>query len=186
MSWVDTPYLLATGLLTGLVFGVLLQKGGVTRYGTILGQFLFTDYTVLKVMLTAIVVGAIGVYGMLQFGLISHLLMKPALLAANIAGGLIFGVGMATLGYCPGTGVGACGEGSRRAMWGVAGMVAGAAAFTAAFPRLEQTFMKIGDRGKVTLADISGLSPWVFIAALAVIALVLFRAIGRWERRQAA
>jgi len=186
MPWVDTPYLLVTGLVTGVVFGVLLQKGGVTRYATIIGQFLFTDFTMLKIMLSAVVVGAIGVYGMLQLGLISHLLVKPALLAANAAGGLIFGVGMATLGYCPGTGVGACGEGSRRAMWGVAGMVTGAGIFAAMYPMLEKTFMKIGDRGKVTLADITGISPWVYIAGLAVISLVLFNAIGRWERRQVA
>ena len=89
MSWIDTPYLLVTGLLTGVVFGVLLQKGGVTRYATIIGQFLFTDYTMLKIMLSAVVVGAIGVCGMLQLGLITHLLVKPALLAANAAGGLI-------------------------------------------------------------------------------------------------
>ena len=65
-------------------------------------------------------------------------------------------------------------------------MVAGAGIFTAMYPALERTFMKIGDRGKVTLADISGVSPWVYIAALAIISLVAFSAIGRWERRQVA
>ena len=83
MFGVDSIGLVIGGLLAGVAFGVLLQKGGVTRYATIVGQFLFTDYTVLKIMLTAILTGAVGVYGMLQLGWIDGLLIKPAQLAAN-------------------------------------------------------------------------------------------------------
>ena len=193
--WFDTPGMLIGGLLTGLVFGFLLQKGQVAKYRVILGQFLFTDYTVLKIMLTAIVVGAIGVWGMLQLGMIQHLHVKPAVLAANAIGGLIFGVGMSLLGYCPGTGVAAMGEGSRHARWGFAGMIVGAAAFAAAYPALEKGFMKLGDvtatvggqvTDKVTLSDVTGVSPWVYIGALAAISLVVFALIGRWERQQGA
>lgn len=192
--WFDTPGLIIGGLIAGVVFGFLLQKGQVAKYRVILGQFLFTDYTVLKIMLTAIVVGAVGVWGMLQLGMIQHLHVKPAVLAANAVGGLIFGLGMALLGYCPGTGVAAMGEGSRHARWGFAGMILGAAAFAAVFPALEQGFMKLGEvavttgdkvNNKVTLTDITGVSPWVYIAALAVISLVVFALIGRWERQQA-
>jgi uncharacterized membrane protein YedE/YeeE len=192
--WFDTPGLIIGGLLAGIVFGFLLQKGQVAKYRVILGQFLFTDYTVLKIMLTAIVVGAIGVWGMLQLGMIQHLHVKPAVLAANAVGGLIFGAGMSLLGYCPGTGVAAMGEGSRHARWGFAGMILGAAAFAAVFPALEKGFMKLGEvavttgdqvNNKVTLTDITGVSPWVYIAALAAISLVVFTLIGRWERQQA-
>lgn len=192
--WFDTPGLIIGGLVTGVVFGFLLQKGQVAKYRVIVGQFLFTDYTVLKIMLTAIVVGAVGVWGMLQLGMIQHLHVKPAILAANAVGGLIFGLGMALLGYCPGTGVAAMGEGSRHARWGFAGMILGAAAFAAVFPSLEKGFMKLGEvavttgdkvNNKVTLTDITGISPWVYIAALAVISLVVFALIGRWERQQA-
>jgi uncharacterized membrane protein YedE/YeeE len=192
--WFDTPGLIIGGLVAGVVFGFLLQKGQVAKYRVILGQFLFTDYTVLKIMLTAIVVGAIGVWGMLQLGMIQHLHVKPAVLAANAVGGLIFGAGMSLLGYCPGTGVAAMGEGSRHARWGFAGMILGAAAFAAVFPALEKGFMKLGEvavttgdkvNNKVTLTDITGVSPWVYIAALAAISLVVFTLIGRWERQQA-
>lgn len=171
------PTLLA-GLATGLVFGFLLQKGQVTRYATIVGQFLWVDHTVLRVMLTAIVVGAVGVWGMLSLGWIEHLHVKPALLAANATGGLIFGVGMASLGYCPGTGVGAAAEGSRHARVGVLGMIAGAMAYAFAWPALDRGFLHLGEYGKVTLADVTGASPWVFITALAVIALAAFKALG--------
>jgi len=189
--WFDSPGLVVGGLLAGIVFGFLLQKGQVAKYRVILGQFLFTDYTVLKVMLTAIVVGAIGVWGMLQVGMIQHLHVKPAVLVATATGGLIFGLGMGLLGYCPGTGIAAMGEGSRHARWGFAGMILGAGAFAFVYPFIEQTFMKLGEvtvttgdqvNSKVTLADVTGLSPWVFIGLLAVISLVAFTLIGRWER----
>jgi len=55
----ESPGQLALGLLTGFAFGFLLQKGRVARYQTILGQLLLKDWTVLKVMLTAIVVGSV-------------------------------------------------------------------------------------------------------------------------------
>jgi hypothetical protein len=181
MFGVDSIGLVVGGLLAGVAFGVLLQKGGVTRYATIVGQFLFTDYTVLKIMLTAILTGAVGVYGMLQLGWIDGLLVKPAQLAANAAGGLIFGVGMAGLGYCPGTGVGAAAEGSRHARVGLVGMIVGAALYTEAFPLLDAGFNRIGDLGKVTLTDLTGWSPWVFIGILGVISAAAFAAIARHE-----
>lgn len=179
MSWIDSPWMVVGGLLAGFVFGFLLQKGQVAKYRVIVGQFLLADWTVLKVMLTAIVVGAIGVYAMLDLGLIAHLHVKGATLAANALGGVIFGVGMVGLGYCPGTGVAAVFSGSRHGLWGLAGMVVGAGIFTASFPALSSGFLKIGDMGKVTLADVSGVSHWVFIVVLAAIAGTVFTALRR-------
>jgi uncharacterized protein len=179
----DTPTLIIGGILTGLVFGFVLQKGHVTRYSTIVGQFLFADFTVLKIMLTAIVTGAIGIYAMHSLGMIANLSVKPALLAANALGGLIFGVGMAIAGYCPGTGVAAIGEGSRHAIPAVLGMIVGAGVFAEVYPFLQSNLMKWADYKKVTLANITGLSPWVFITGLAVIAVVVFFLIERSERK---
>lgn len=165
------------GLLLGFVFGFLLQKGNVTRYAVIVGQFLLVDWTVLRVMLSAIVTGSIGVYAMLQLGMIDHLLVKPAMLVANGLGGLIFGVGMASLGYCPGTGVGAAAEGSRHAVWGIVGMVFGAMAYTFAYPAIDAGINQIGSFGKITLSDVTGASPWLFVAGITAISLVLFRVL---------
>jgi hypothetical protein len=92
--------------LTGLVFGFLLQKGGVTRYNVIVNQFRFKDFTVLKTMLTAIVVGRSASTRCCNSGMIKGLSVKSAELAMNAGGGLIFGVGMVLLGYCPGHGAG--------------------------------------------------------------------------------
>lgn len=175
------PWVLLQGGLTGLVFGFLLQKGGLTRFEVIVRQFLLRDFTVLKVMLTAIVVGGIGIYAMLALGWLSGLQVKAAQLLANAAGGAIFGVGMAVLGYCPGTGVAALGDGSRHALAGVVGMVAGAALYAEAHPWLAQHVLPVGDVGKETAATATGLSPWWFLLLLAAAALVVFRAIERWE-----
>ena len=169
----DSWTTLLLGGLTGLIFGFLLQKGRVTRYETIVGQFLLKDFTVLKVMLTAMAVGAIGIYGMLQLGMIEHLHVKGAQVVNNLAGGAIFGVGMAILGYCPGTGVAALGDGAKDALPGVIGMLVGAALFAEVYDWTNRVLAPIGDLGKVTFADVTGLSPWIFVAVLVAGALTM-------------
>ena len=179
----DPFSVLLGGLLAGVVFGFLLQKGRVANYAVIVGQFLFTDFTVLKVMLTAILVGGVGVYAMLQLGLISALMIKPAYLLGVGVGGLVFGVGMAGLGYCPGTAVAAAGSGSRHAIWGIIGGIVGAGVYAEVYPHLTDNFLKVGDMGKVTLTDVTHISPWILLSILAAISLSAFALIGRWERR---
>lgn len=181
-----SPRDLALGALAGFLFGFLLQKGGVTRYRVILGQFLLTDFTVLKVMGTAIVVGAVGIYAMLALGMLesAELHLKSATIWGNLVGGLVFGVGMAVLGYCPGTGVGALADGSRHAIFGVLGMLAGAAVYAEVHPWVNANLLKVNDLGKVTLSQETGLSPWWFIVAMAVAAVVGFTVLERWQRRE--
>lgn len=176
------PRTLLLGAITGLVFGFLLQKGGVTRYNVIVNQFRFRDFTVLKTMLTAIVVGAIGIYAMLQLGMIKGLSVKGAELAMNAGGGLIFGVGMVLLGYCPGTALAAVGQGSRDAIVGIAGALVGAGVYAEAYPLLARTVEPIGKFGKITFADVTHVSPWWFIVALAAVAVALFAWLERRER----
>ena len=111
---------LALGLLFGVVFGFLLQKGGVAKYHVLLGVLLLEDFTVIKVMLSAIVVGMLGVFTLHAMGLV-ELHIKPTRYAANILGGLLFGVGFALMGYCPGTGAAALGQGNYDAIAGSSG-----------------------------------------------------------------
>jgi uncharacterized protein len=178
-----SPGVLLTGALTGLAFGFLLQKGGVTRFAVIVGQFLLKDFTVLKVMGTAIIVGAVGIYGMRAMGLDVPLHIKNATLLGNALGGAIFGVGMAVLGYCPGTGVAAIGDGSRHAIPGVLGGIVGAALYAEAYPWMKSEVLGVGDIGKVTLDSVAGLSPWWFMGFMAIASVVGFSLLERWERR---
>ena len=71
--------------------------------------------TILKFMLTAIFVGCVGIYLLKDLGLV-NLSIKSTVLGATIIGGLIFGIGWGLLGYCPGTSMGAVGEGREAGM----------------------------------------------------------------------
>lgn len=169
----DSPEKLALGLVTGIVFGFLLQKGRVAKYEVIVGQFLFTDWTVVKTMGTAVVVGAVGVYALIEADMAS-LHIRPALFGGVLAGAACFGIGMATLGYCPGTSVAACGEGRRDAMVGVLGMLVGAGLFVALFPKLQPIINGLGDAGRITLPELTSTSPWLWIASLVVGGVLAF------------
>jgi len=163
----DAPTKLMLGLCTGIVFGFLLQKGRVAKFDVIIGQFVLKDWTVVKIMGTAVIVGCVGVYMLVAMGLAS-LHIKPLLWGGVVIGAAFFGVGIAILGYCPGTGVAACGEGRRDAMAGVLGMLFGAAVYVASFPSLQPLVKGMGDAGKITLPSITGVSPWPWVIGLAV------------------
>ena len=182
MWMLDTPFMIVTGLITGLVFGLLLQKAHVTRYQVIVGQFLFKDFTVLKVMLTAIVVGAVGIRVMLAMGVMTPdmLHVKGLAVLGNLLGGAIFGVGMAVLGYCPGTGVAALGDGSRHAWFGLLGMIVGGGVFAHFYPTIQEHLLGVGKYGKDTLADLTGVSPWWFVVGIAIVAAAVFVAIEKF------
>ncbi len=159
---------MALALLFGIGFGFLLQKGGVAKYEILMGQFFLTDFTVVKVMLTAIIVGMVGVYGLHALGKL-ELHVKPTRYASNITGGLLFGVGLGLLGYCPGTGAAAVGQGNLDALAGIAGLVAGSWIYAETSGFVAKTIHRVGDRGKVVLADLVHVKLPVFIALFAAL-----------------
>jgi uncharacterized protein len=164
---------LAAGLLIGVGFGFLLQRGGVTRYEVVIGQLLLQDFTVAKIMLTAIVTGMIGVHALCAAGW-ATLSKKPGSVGSTVIGGLIFGVGFAVLGYCPGTMIGALGQGSLDALFGMAGMLIGTALYAAVYPALAGSILKIGDFGQVTLPELFRARTLPVVAVVAAgIALIL-------------
>jgi uncharacterized protein len=177
----DSPQRLLLGLLTGMVFGFLLQKGRVAKFEVIVGQFLLRDWTMLKVMLTAMAVGSIGVYAMSAAGMVS-LHIKPTLLGGVLLGGALFGVGIAVLGYCPGTAVAACGEGRRDAMVGVLGMLAGAGVYVAVYPRLRPLAHALADWGRITLPGLTRTPPWPWIAGLALAVVAAYAVAERGKK----
>jgi uncharacterized protein len=154
---------LLLGLATGIFFGFFLQKGQALRYDRQLGMLLFRDFTLLKLMMTAILVGMAGVYFFVDMGW-GKFSIKPTVLGANVVGGLLFGLGWGLVGYCPGTAVGATGEGRFDALWGgVLGMLAGAGLFAEGYPFLKDNLLKWGDLGKITLPQVLGLNHWIVI-----------------------
>jgi uncharacterized membrane protein YedE/YeeE len=92
-----TSYLIA--LAAGGLFGFSLSKGGLTRYSNIVGVFRFTNLTVIKFMLTALLVGAAGLYAFKELGWAQLPAVPGTYIIGNLLGGLVFGVGMALTGY---------------------------------------------------------------------------------------
>lgn len=162
------------GLVTGIIFGFLLQKGRVIRYEKQIGALRLLDMTIVKFMLTTVLVAMVGVYLLVDLGL-AKLSIKSTVLGGNIIGGLIFGIGWGLLGYCPGTQLGALGEGRWDALWGILGMLLGAGIFAEFYPALKNTVLQWGDYGKITIPQILGVNHWIIIFLLIAIGLFMFR-----------
>lgn len=157
---------LAQAVIFGLIFGFLLQKGGVAKFDILIGVLLLEKFTVVKVMLSAIIVGMIGVYALERAGAL-ELQVKETVYGANIVGGLIFGVGFGLIAYCPGTDAAAVGQGNLDAIVGVLGMMTGSYVFALASKFTSGTVSTWGQRGKLTLPDVFGMSRGAFIAIAA-------------------
>lgn len=175
----DSPKQLLLGLLFGLAFGFLLQKGGVAKFEVLIGALLLSDFTVMKIMLTAIVVGMVGIFGLHALGLVK-LHVKPTRYAANILGGLLFGAGFALIGYCPGTGAAALGQGNYDAIAGVLGLVAGSHLYAESSAALKSSVLAWGQRGGIMLPDLVRLPLGVFLAGFVPFLLAALWAIERW------
>jgi uncharacterized protein len=165
---------LGYGLITGILFGYLLQKGRVLRYDKQIGALRLLDMTIVKFMLSSVLVAMVGVYLLKDLGLVK-LSIKPTILGGNIIGGLLFGVGWGLFGYCPGTAAGALGEGRWDTVWGLLGMLVGAGVFAEVYPSLKATVLKWGDFGKITIPTVLGVNQWIVIGIFIVGGLLLFR-----------
>jgi hypothetical protein len=173
---------LVLAVIFGAIFGALLHRGSVTNYNVIVNQFRLKDFTVLRVMLTAIIVGGIGVYALHAMGLAQYHIKAADLLAVGI-GAALFGVGMVLYGYCPGTGVAAVGTGSIHAMVGFLGMLVGGILYALSFAWVKANILPVWSFGKVRLPEVTGIPEWAWFAALVVLALVVFRLLARFEGR---
>ena len=86
-------------LLVGLGFGFSLNKAGLTKYNKIVDTFRLTDLTVLKFMMTTLVVAMSGLFLLRGLKLITFPNVPSTYIVGNLIGGLVFGVGMALAGF---------------------------------------------------------------------------------------
>src|SRR5690554_1164375 len=114
---------LVYGLIAGILFGFLLQRARVIRYDKQVGALLLKDLTIVKFMFTAILVGMVGIYLLADLGMIK-VAGRSLILGGTLIGGGLFGAGWALIGYCPGTGWAALGEGRIDALFGLLGVFA--------------------------------------------------------------
>ncbi|MCK5542086.1 MAG: YeeE/YedE family protein [Desulfobacterales bacterium] len=162
------------GLITGILFGFILQRAGILTYEKQVGALRLIDMTVFKLMLSAIIVGSIGIYLFNDLGVIK-LSLKATSIGAQVIGGLIFGVGWALLGYCPGISAGALGEGHIDALWGIIGMLFGGAVYAMIYPFMKKYIISIGSYGKISIPQLLELNHWVVIIIFTILMLILFR-----------
>lgn len=161
------------GLITGILFGFFLQKGRVLRYDKQIAALRLQDMTIVKFMLSHIAVAMVGVYLLYDLGLVK-LSLKPTILGGVMIGGILFGLGWGLLGYCPGTSLGALGEGRWDSVWGILGMMVGAGIYAEAYPYLQKSVLTWGDYGKITIPQVLGVTPWVVIIPFLLLVLLLF------------
>ncbi len=166
---------LLSGLFFGAVFGFLLQRGHIVRYDKQIGLLQLRDMTVLKFMLSAAVVGAAGMF-LLHDLMFETWPSRPVFIMAFVAGGIIFGIGWGICGYCPGTLLGALGEGRWDAVWALIGGVAGSVVYANLVHKHIIGFIYgVGAYSDgIDLHTVLGVNHWVVIAVFAAVCIALF------------
>jgi uncharacterized membrane protein YedE/YeeE len=162
-------------LLVGVAMGALIQRVGASSPALILRNLRLENLSIIKFMATTIAVGTVGVYLLGALGVPMHLDIKPTYVLGVATGGVVFGVGFAVGGYCPGTCVVGAGEGRRDARWAILGGLAGALVFTLLYGALEGAVMRPLNYGKITLASALHLPTVAVAVALAALILTAVR-----------
>jgi len=166
-------------LLFGFLFGAILQYASLNKYNVISGLATLDNFAVAKTIALAIGLGAILLNIEIGLGLASYHI-KPMLMGGIILGGLIFGTGMAILGYCPGTLAISLGEGSLDALIGIAGGLLGGLVYTLVLPSIH-TYLG-PDLGKMSLHTLAGNG--VIFYLLTIILGIFFIAISFWLHKK--
>ncbi|HEX2209814.1 MAG TPA: YeeE/YedE thiosulfate transporter family protein [Longimicrobium sp.] len=171
---------LAVALGVGVAFGWCLERAGLGSARRLAGQFYGRDFTVLKVLFSAIVTAMLGVFWLARLGMIDPALIyvPPTWLVPQAVGGALFGVGMVAGGLCPGTSCVAAAAGRRDGLAVMGGMLAGVLLFAAAFPLLEGLY-DATPAGTFTLPDLLRVPSGVVVAAVVALALGAF-AFAEW------
>ena len=164
-----------SGLALGFAFGFILENAGFGSPCKLTAQFRLSDWSVFKVMFTAIVFTSVGLMVSGWLGLVSleGLFVPPALLGAAAIGGILVGSGFAVGGYCPGTSVVGLMSGRLDASVFLLGLIVGTLVFAGAYDQLEALTTMGEVAAGDTLPDALGVSSlWInvfmVIAAVAV------------------
>jgi hypothetical protein len=167
-------------LVAGVLFGFFIESAGLNSPRKLTAQFALRDWTVFRVMFTAIVVAAAGLWlfdvaGWLRF----DALKVPTLFFWAMAlGGAMLGAGMAIGGYCPGTSVVGLFAGRLDALFFMLGMMLGSTVFALSYDSLQSLYQVKGPANQ-TLSGLTGLPAWLWLLVLAGMAWGGFR-LGTW------
>lgn len=162
-------------LLFGLLFGWILQYASLNKYNTISGMATLENLAVAKAIATAVGLGAILLSIVVVFGG-ADFHVKPIILGGIIIGGLLFGMGMAILGYCPGTLAISLGEGSLDALLGIVGGLLGGLVYTLVLPSIKGILGP--DLGALSIQSV--VSNQVLYFILVFVLAAVFIAVAFW------
>lgn len=163
LNYFADPIVLLQGLLIGTIFGFLLHQTKVSKFNKIINQFLLKDFTMIRVMISAIITGIIILYSAYYLGFINIIPMPHSSTISVIVGGLILGIGLAISGYCPGTTFAAIGQGSKNAIFAAVGLFIGAGIYAELHKWFESNLFQNAIANITTLPQIFKLSPSIFI-----------------------
>lgn len=173
---------LLLALLFGIGFGYILQRVDALEYKNIINALRLKDLTIPKFMLFSVAITCVGIFSLRTAGLVSLDLITTNVVG-NIIGGLIFGVGFAFSGYCPGTSIGAMGEGKRDAKYTVIGGVFGVLLYTLIQQYTNFSIAKF-DIGKISLVDIVQINPFSLAVIFSSILVIIIYAIDYLEKKK--
>lgn len=158
------------GIFMGIIFGFALEKSKVFDPATIVSQFQFRNFTMLKVFLTAITTGLIIFSIFFSIGF-DRLVWKTTILSSDIIGGILLGIGTVIAGACPGTVFAQIGAGYKDAWFTLLGAITGSIFFVITKPFILQLLGTPWPNEKLTLEGILGLNFWS-IAIVCVIFMI--------------
>jgi len=174
---------LVAALGIGVAFGVTLEQAGLGSARKLAGQFYLTDFTVLKVMFSAIVTAMLGLFWLGRLGVVdlTRVYVPETYVVPQLAGGLVFGLGFVLAGLCPGTSCVAAATGRGDGAMVVAGMFSGVLLTGVLFAPLER-FANSTALGVRTLPNLLHVSYGMTALLVVVLALGAFRIAERLER----
>lgn len=173
---------LGLAIIFGIAFGFIMQRIGAFEYENIINALRLKDLSIPKFMLLSVAITTVGIFSLRSLGLVSLNLIvyNPV---ADIIGGLIFGVGFAFAGYCPGTSIGAMGEGKRDAVFTVLGGIAGVLTYTL-LQQYAGISITVFDMGKISLADLIHLDSLSLAVVYSALLLSVIFLVDRWEQKR--
>jgi uncharacterized protein len=174
---------LVVGLFIGVAFGACLERSGLGSARKLMGQFNFRDLAVFKVMFSAIITAMLGLFWLSRLGVlnIERVYLPETFIVPQLVGGLVFGVGFALAGLCPGTSCVAAATGRGDGLAVMIGMFAGVLGGGAALPLIGNFFTSTA-RGGLTLPSALGVSTGATVLGVVCMALVGFVFAARIER----
>jgi uncharacterized membrane protein YedE/YeeE len=120
--------------LFGFLLGFSLDRIGFSDWGEVHRMFLFADLRLFLTFATGVTLTMIGFFALFR----GEPMPRRAIHRGTIPGGVLFGVGWALTGACPGIILVQLGEGQLPGLVTLAGVLAG----TALYPRLHARFFR--------------------------------------------